>query len=53
VIELVLYLFGTVLDGRNTPVADCAQCTLGRAPRDFTENVQHTAASDVWGGRHG
>lgn len=49
VIELILYLFGTVLDGRNTPVANGVQQALGRAPRDFTEYVQRTAASGVWG----
>jgi hypothetical protein len=49
VIELILYLFGTVLDGRNTPVANGFQQALGRAPRDFTEYVQRTAASGVWG----
>ena len=50
VIELVLYLFGTVLDGRNTPVTDGVRRALGRAPRDFTEYVQRAAASGVWGG---
>jgi hypothetical protein len=50
VIELVLFLFGTVLDGRNTPVTDDVRRALGRAPRDFTEYVQRTAASGVWGG---
>lgn len=49
VIELVLYLFGTVLDGRNTPVTDDVRRALGRTPRDFTEYVQRTAASGVWG----
>ncbi|HTF68387.1 MAG TPA: NmrA family NAD(P)-binding protein, partial [Edaphobacter sp.] len=49
VIELVLYLFGTVLDGRNTPVTDDVRHALGRTPRDFTEYVQRTAASGVWG----
>lgn len=49
VIELVLYLFGTVLDGRNTPMADGVQRALGRTPRDFTQYVQRTAASGVWG----
>ena len=49
IIDLVLYLFGTVLDGRNIPVADGVEQALGRAPRDFTEYVQRTAASGVWG----
>jgi len=50
VIELVLYLFGTVLDGRNTPVTDGVRRALGRPLRDFTEFVQRTAPSGVWRG---
>jgi len=53
VIELLLYLFGTVLDGRNTPVMDGIPRSLGRAPRDFSENAQRATASGVWGGWHG
>lgn len=49
VIDLVLYLFGTVLDGRNTPVADGVQRVLGRPPRDFAEYAKRTAATGVWG----
>lgn len=49
VIELILYLFGTVLDGRNTPVADGVQRALGRASSDFSDYVKRTAASGVWG----
>jgi uncharacterized protein YbjT (DUF2867 family) len=49
VIELLLYLFGTVLDGRNTRTGDGVQRALGREPRDFTDYVQLTAASGVWG----
>jgi uncharacterized protein YbjT (DUF2867 family) len=48
VIELLLYLFGTVLDGRNTPVADGVQRALGRRPRDFSDYVKSTAATGVW-----
>jgi uncharacterized protein YbjT (DUF2867 family) len=47
-IDLVLYLFTTVLDGRNTPVADGVQRALGRAPRDFSDYVRRTAAGGVW-----
>jgi uncharacterized protein YbjT (DUF2867 family) len=50
VIELVLYLFGTVLDGRNTPLTDGVRRALGRPPWDFTEYVQRTAPSGVWKG---
>jgi uncharacterized protein YbjT (DUF2867 family) len=49
VIDLVLYLFGTVLDGRNTPVADGVQHALRRAPCDFSDYAKRTAATGVWG----
>ena len=48
-IDLVLYLFTTVLDGRNTPVADGVQRALGRPARDFSDYVRRTAATGVWG----
>jgi hypothetical protein len=48
-IELILYLFGTVLDGRNTPVANGVERVLGRAPRDFKDYAKQAAASGVWG----
>ncbi|MCE6980761.1 NmrA family transcriptional regulator [Pseudomonas frederiksbergensis] len=48
-IDLVLYLFTTVLDGRNTPIADGVQRALGRPARDFTDYVRRTAATGVWG----
>jgi uncharacterized protein YbjT (DUF2867 family) len=50
-IELVLYLFSTVLDGRNTPLADGVQRALGRPPRDFSDYVFQTAATGIWGGK--
>jgi uncharacterized protein YbjT (DUF2867 family) len=50
--DLVIYLFTTVLDGRNTPVADGVQRALGRPPRDFSDYVRRTAATGVWGGNH-
>lgn len=53
VVELVLYLFTTVLDGRNTAVTDGVQRALGRAPRDFSDYARQTAASGIWGNRHG
>ncbi|MDB6079691.1 MAG: putative nucleoside-diphosphate sugar epimerase [Akkermansiaceae bacterium] len=49
-VELILYLFGTVLDGRNTPLADGVQLALGRKPRRFADYVRRTAATGVWGG---
>lgn len=48
-IELVLYLFTTVLDGRNTPVADGVQRALGRPARDFSDYVRRAVATGVWG----
>ena len=50
--DLVIYLFTTVLDGRNTPLADGVQRALGRPPRDFSDYVRRTAATGVWGDRH-
>jgi uncharacterized protein YbjT (DUF2867 family) len=46
--DLVLYLFTTVLDGRNERPADGVQRALGRAPRSFEDYVAHTAATGVW-----
>lgn len=48
VIDLVLYLFTTVLDGRNTPVADGVERALGRPARSFRDYVRRTAATRVW-----
>ncbi|MGE8064648.1 NmrA family transcriptional regulator [Pseudomonas sp. NPDC089569] len=48
VIDLVLYLFTTVLDGRNTAVTDGVQRALGKPARDFSEYVQRTVATGVW-----
>ena len=50
--DLVIYLFTTVLDGRNTPLADGVQRALRRPPRDFSDYVRRTAATGVWGDRH-
>jgi uncharacterized protein YbjT (DUF2867 family) len=47
-VALISYLFTTVLDGRNSYLADGVQRALGRQPRDFTEYVQKTAASGAW-----
>jgi uncharacterized protein YbjT (DUF2867 family) len=48
VIELLTYLFTTVLDGRNARLADGVQRSLGREPRDFAEYARRTAATGVW-----
>jgi len=46
--DLVMYLFTTVLDGRNTPVTDGVQRALGRPPRSFTEFARKAAAEGAW-----
>lgn len=48
---LVIYLFNTVLDGRNTPIADGVERALGRPPRTFADYVARTAATGVWGAK--
>ncbi|WP_405227800.1 NmrA family NAD(P)-binding protein [Lentisalinibacter sediminis] len=45
---LLDYLFGTVLDGRNTNVCDGVQRALGREPADFTDFVHRVAARGTW-----
>jgi len=47
-IELVNYLFTTVLDGRNTPVTDGVQRALGRPARDFADYARRTAKTGIW-----
>jgi uncharacterized protein YbjT (DUF2867 family) len=48
---LVVYLFNTVLDGRNTPVAQGVMQALGRPPRNFAGYVVRTAGTGVWEAR--
>jgi uncharacterized protein YbjT (DUF2867 family) len=50
-IELVLYLFATLFDGRNIPLADGVQRALGRPPSNFSDYVRQTAATGIWGGK--
>ena len=47
-IALVMYLFTTVLDGRNESLTDGVQQALSRPPRDFAQYVRETAANGVW-----
>jgi uncharacterized protein YbjT (DUF2867 family) len=49
-IDLLLYLFTTVLDGRNAHLADGVQRALGREPRDFADYAREAAATGVWNG---
>ena len=50
-VALVIYLFNTVLDGRNTPIAHGVEQALGRAPRSFSDYVARTAPTGVWEAR--
>ena len=47
-IELLVYLFQEVLDGRNAHLADGVQQALGREPRDFSDYARDAAATGVW-----
>ncbi len=48
VIDLVTYLFTTVLDGRNAQVADGVQRALGRPARSFADYAARAAATGIW-----
>ena len=48
VIELLRFLFGEVLDGRNAHLADGVQRALGREPRDFADFAREVAAGGTW-----
>jgi uncharacterized protein YbjT (DUF2867 family) len=48
IIDLLTYLFGEVLDGRNAHLTDGVQRALGRQPRDFADYARDTAATGVW-----
>ena len=47
-IELLDYLFTTVLDGRNASVADGVQRALGRPARDFRDYARDVARRGTW-----
>ena len=48
VVELLTYVFSTVLHDRNARPADGVQRALGREPRDFAAYVRDVAARGVW-----
>jgi uncharacterized protein YbjT (DUF2867 family) len=48
VLELVVYLFTTVLDGRNAHVSDGVARALGRPARDFYDYAWDAARTGVW-----
>jgi uncharacterized protein YbjT (DUF2867 family) len=47
-VELLVYLFREVLDGRNAHLADGVQRALGREPTDFADYAREAAATGVW-----
>jgi len=47
-VELLTYVFGEVLDGRNAHLTDGVRRALGREPRDFADYARETAAAGVW-----
>jgi hypothetical protein len=47
-VDLVTYLFSTVLDGRNSSLTDGVQRALGHPPRDFADYVRDTVVTNVW-----
>ncbi len=47
-IELLVYLFQEVLDGRNAHLADGVRRALGREPKDFADYARDAAATGVW-----
>ena len=48
VAPFLLYLFTTVLDGRNAYITDGVEQAVGRKPRDFEIYAQETAATGIW-----
>ena len=48
IVELLAYLFTTVLDGRNAYLTDGVQQVLGRPARDFADYARDTAATGIW-----
>ncbi|WP_185756897.1 hypothetical protein [Nocardia bhagyanarayanae] len=47
-ISLLDYLFGALLDGRNSATTDGVRRALGREAKDFGEYVGETAAAGGW-----
>ena len=48
IIDFLVDLFGTVLDGRNAETTDGVERILGRPARDFVDYARATAATGVW-----
>ena len=47
-IDVLTYLFGEVLDGRNSHMMDGVRRALGREPRDFADFARDAAAAGAW-----
>ena len=47
-IDVLTYLFGEVLDGRNSHTMDGVKRALGREPRDFADFARDAAAAGAW-----
>ena len=48
VVELLTYLFGEIVDGRNASTTEGVAQALGRAPRDFAGYASTAAAAGAW-----
>jgi uncharacterized protein YbjT (DUF2867 family) len=48
VVEMLTFIFGEVLDGRNAHLADGVRRALGREPRDFSDYARDAAATGIW-----
>jgi uncharacterized protein YbjT (DUF2867 family) len=51
VVEMLAFIFGEVVDGRNARHADGVRRALGRGPRDFGDYARDAAATGVWNPR--
>ena len=47
-VDLLVFLFRDVMDGRNSSIQDGVERALGRAPRDFTEYARSAALAGAW-----
>lgn len=48
IINLIVYLFTEVLDGRNESITDGVERALGRKPTNFSEYAKKAAKSGAW-----
>jgi uncharacterized protein YbjT (DUF2867 family) len=48
IVELLMFLFTNVLDGRNESLADGVERALGRPARDFADYARDAAATGIW-----